>query len=97
MVAASAAMAGLLLLVGAGVVFRSSTRRSRLLGLAAVALAGLLVTATAAPDRAAAVAVTTISAATLTGLLLVALHLERASTRSDGQDLDLQQDPLRWG
>lgn len=97
MTAASAAMASILLGVGAGVVVRSSQHRRRLLGLAAVALGGLLLVATSAPDLATSVAVTAVSAATLTGLLVVARLLERAGRRAGGTDLDLQQDPLRWG
>lgn len=97
MTAVSTAMASTLLAVGAGVVVRSSQRGRRLLGLAAVALGGLLLVATSAPDRATAVAVTAVSAATLAGLLVVARLLEQAGQRTGGTDLDLQQDPLRWG
>lgn len=91
------AIAGVLLVAGAGSVFLSPGRRGRLLGLAAVALGGLLVTFVSAPDRSIAVSVTAISAATLAGLLTIAHLLERAGRRDGSRDLDLEQDPRRWG
>lgn len=96
MAATSAVIAGALLASGAAGIFRSPRRRGRLRGLAAVALGGLLLTFTSAPDGGAAMIATTIGAATLVGLLAVAWLLERAAEPAGHRDLDLQQDPLRW-
>jgi peptidoglycan/LPS O-acetylase OafA/YrhL len=94
---ATAAIAAMLLCGGAVGVFRSARRRGRLLGLAAVAGAGVMVTVLAAPDATAAVTIGAVSAGTLTGLLAVARLFETAGRRPHGKELDLQQDPLRWG
>lgn len=97
MVIATGVFGGALLVAGAIGVFRSRRPAGRLLGLVVLAAGGLLLTMVSPPDRLAALAATSISAATLTGLLAVAVLLERVARRDGHDSLDLQRDPLRWG
>jgi len=96
MTSAPVVIAAVLYLGGAVVLFRTVTARHRLQGIAALALGGVLLTATAGPSRGPALVATAMGALTLAGLLLVARAMERTERGDDGPDLRIDVDPLRW-